>query len=148
MQKPEDRQLLLEDVRSRRAFADQRARRYRRVDLTLLILSIVCGLLATALAADAANGGGVAAQQIAGNPSAALGPGWRKLCGLIAACSFLGTLAAALNSGLKLAEHRAQAMACAGRLDALHAELIASGDYQLAKDEFIRVLREYPQYLR
>ena len=144
------------DLRARRDFVDQRARKYRRFDLLLLVGSIVCGLIATTLAADAAKGGSVAAEAVAaattGKTPPPLGNGWRNLCGIVAACSFLSTLASALNSGLKLAEHRAQAMTCAGRLDALHAELVAAPESQAAfqgvKDEFVRVLREYPQYLR
>jgi hypothetical protein len=152
----EETNAFLADVRARRDFADQRAKRYRRLDLALLIASIVCGLVATSLAADAAKGGSVAAEAVAasttGKTPAPMGAGWRNLCGIVAACTFLGTLASALNSGLKLAEHRAQAMTCAGRLDALHAELIAAGEntatMKTVKDEFLRVLRDYPQYLR
>ena len=153
---PEETLAFLEEVRARRDFVDRRARRYRRMDLVLLMASILCGLLATTLAADAAKGGSVAAQSVAaattGRTPAPMGTGWRNLCAIVAACSFLSTLASALNSGLKLAENRAQAMTCAGRLDAIHTELVAAGSnapaVQLAKDDFLRVLRDYPQYLR
>ena len=58
---------------------------------------------------------------------AALAPGWRNVCGIIALLTLAGTVATGTNSVLKLSEHQARTTTCLGALAALQAGLFEEG---------------------
>src|SRR5690349_8210131 len=60
-----DRDALRGEIRKALMTVNQNARRYRRMNTTLLIVGLLFGLLATGLAADASRGGKVLAANIA-----------------------------------------------------------------------------------
>src|SRR5436190_9189479 len=115
------------------------ARRYRRISTALLLIGMLCGAVATALAGDAFRGGSLAAataETTTGRAPAPLAPGWRNVCGIIAVLTLAGTLATGTNSVLRLTEHQAQARACLAALGALQTQLLeeaAAGPVALAK---------------
>ncbi len=153
----EDRQLLRSEIERRLRSAAAAARRYRRWNTILVAAGITLGLAAAALAGNAAVGGKALTRPIAAvaKPGAHLGdlaPGWRWVCGIIGAFTFLGTLANALASGFKVAEGEARARAAAGALDALRSRLLTSGslrvhDVEDTRAAFARVLTEYAAYV-
>jgi hypothetical protein len=105
-------------------------RRYRRASMVLLLIGLICGTVSTALASDAFRGGRLAArtaEATTGKVPAALAPGWRNVCGIIAVLTLAGTLATGTNSVLKLSEHQARTTACLGALAALQAGLFEEG---------------------
>jgi hypothetical protein len=122
----EDRDRLLERIQESVQQVRRSARRYRRISTVLLLVGMVCGAASTVLAGDAFRGGQLAAktaQATTGRAPAALAPGWRNLCGLVAALTLAGTLATGTNSVLKLAEHQAQTKACLAALGSLQTGL-------------------------
>ena len=153
----DDRQVLRDEIERRLHNAAGAARRYRRWNVVLLGLGITLGLAASALAGNAALGGKALAQPAAAavHPGAHLGdlaPGWRYVCGIIGAFTFLGTLANALASGFKVAEGEARARAAAGSLDALRGRLLTSGslrahDVEETRQAFAKVLTDYAAYV-
>ena len=105
-------------------------RRYRRASMVLLLTGLVCGTVSTALASDAFRGGRVSArtaEATTGRAPAALAPGWRNVCGIIALLTLMGTVATGTNSVLKLSEHQGRTTACLGALAALQAGLFEEG---------------------
>ena len=130
------------------------ARKYRRISTALLLVGMLSGAVSTLLAGDAFRGGSLAASTAAtttGRAPAALAPGWRNLCGIIAVLTLAGTLATGTNSVLKLAEHQAQTRACLAELGSLRTQLLEveeAGPVALAKAtstlETIRL--EYDDY--
>jgi len=121
-----DRDQLLAHIQDSVQQVRRSARRYRRISTVLLLIGMVCGAASTVLAGDAFRGGQLAAktaQTTTGRAPAALAPGWRNVCGIIAALTFAGTLATGTNSVLKLAEHQAQTKACLAALGSLQTGL-------------------------
>jgi len=153
----EDRQLLRSEIERRLRSAAAAARRYRRWNTILLATGITLGLAAAALAGNAALGGKALTQPVAAvaRPGVHLGdlaPGWRYVCGIIGAFTFLGTLANALASGFKVAEGETRARAAAGSLDALRSRLLTSGslrahDVEETRQAFAKVLTDYSAYV-
>lgn len=120
------RDMLRADVQDAIRHVRRTARRYRRASTILLLTAMLCGALATALAGDAFRGGRLAAntaQATTGRVPAALAPGWRNVCGLIALLTLAGTVASGTNSVLKLADHQARTTACVAALAALQGDL-------------------------
>jgi acyl-CoA reductase-like NAD-dependent aldehyde dehydrogenase len=67
------------------------------------------------------------AETTTGKVPSALPPGWRNVCGIIAALTLAGTLATGTNSVLKIADHQARTSASVGALAALQAALLHEG---------------------
>ena len=121
-----DRDRLRDDIERAIQQVRRSGRRYRRVSMVLLLTGLICGTVSTALASDAFRGGRVAArtaEATTGRTPAALAPGWRNVCGIIALLTLAGTVATGTNSVLKLSEHQARTTACLVALAALQAGL-------------------------
>ena len=153
----EERQVLIEQLGYRLSEANRKARRYRRDNTILLLIAVIFGLLATALAADSAKAGDFVAKPVAeattGKVPSELPKGWRNVCGLIAVFTFAGTLANGLNTALRISEHLSKAMTCAGLIDSLKTELVTdTGPHreslEKTRADLARIVREYPEYLR
>jgi hypothetical protein len=150
----EDFQLLRDEVKTRLEKVNRNARRYRRLHTGLVILTLVCGILATTLAADSAMDTRLAAPVVAevatGNEPSPLPKGWKVVCGVIAAISLIGTVSQGIHSLLKIAEHQTKALNCAGKLDALTIELTAPRReiVEKARNDYATILKEYPEYVR
>ena len=84
---------LLSTVRDALRRAEIYCARTRRWDTLLLIISIICGAVATVLA-----GGTV----IGGKPALEAVGGWRILCSIVAVLTASGTVAGALHKGFRL----------------------------------------------
>jgi hypothetical protein len=150
----EDFQLLRHDVKTRLEIVNRSARRYRMLHISLVILTLVCGILATTLAADSAMDTKLAAPVVAkaatGNEPSTLPKGWKVVCGVIAVVSLIGTVSQGIHSLLKIAEHQTKALNCAGKLDALTIELSAPRREVVEKvrSEYATILKDYPEYVR
>jgi hypothetical protein len=132
---------------------NRRARRYRTLNTSFVLIALLSGGLVTLLGADVATGGTRVAQRVAetstGRTPPALGRGWRDVCGLMAILAFVGTIATGVNSGLRIAERNTRAFSCAGIIDGLLTELPASGPApDRTRLELARVRREYPEFFR
>ena len=153
----DDRQVLRSEIERRLSSASAAARRYRRWNIALMVVGITLGLAASALAGNAALGGKSLTQPAAAalKPDVHLGDlatGWRYVCGLIGALTFLGTLANALGTGFKVAESESRARAAAGSLAALRTRLLSTGpvrtrDVEEAREALARVLIDYAPYV-
>lgn len=153
----DDRAVLRQEIERRQAAADKAARRYRRLNVALLAVSLVCGLFAAALAGDSAATGKVIAAPVAeattGNPPAALAKGWRNVCGVIALLSLLATAANGIGTVFRIADHQSKAFVCAGILDSLHTDLLPGGTLGpeavvKVRTDLAKLLKEYPEYVR
>jgi len=134
------RQDLQTAVRAALARAEACRARYRPWDLRLLVVSIVCGALATLLA------GGT----IAGGPDAARAwfGGWRILCAIVAMLTATGTVASALHRSLQITSRVASAEKCITRLRALDATLGAAAiTSEEALDTFRQISEEHSDCL-
>jgi hypothetical protein len=89
----------------------------RRWDTRLLIMSIICGALATVLA-----GGTV----IGGKPALDAVGGWRILCSIVAMLTASGTVAGALHKSFQITTRLSNAEKCVARLRALDVAITAS----------------------
>src|SRR4028119_1873459 len=98
----DDFQLLRNDVNTRLEMVNRNARRYRRLHTGLVILTLVCGILATTLAADSAMDTKIATTVVAeaatGKEPAPLAKGWKAVCGVIAVISLIGTVSQGIHS--------------------------------------------------
>jgi hypothetical protein len=150
-----DRELIRGEVNQATMRVRRVARRYRRVNMALLLLALVCGALSTALAGDAARGGRISsgvAQATTGRVPSELPRGWRNVCTVIAVLTFTATVVTGANSGLKIVEHQARSFACVGALDALQTELLRESVLRpdaldKAHAEFAAIRRQYAEYL-
>ena len=150
----EDFQLLRSDVISRLATVNRNARRYRILHTSMVILTLVCGILATTLAADSAMDTKIATTVVAeaatGKEPAPLAKGWKAVCGVIAVISLVGTVSQGIHSLLKISEHQTKALDCAGRLDALTIELAQPRReiVEKVRNDYASILKDYPEYVR
>lgn len=96
--------------------AEGHCRRYRPWDGRLLVISIVCGALATLLAGGAVAGGNDAMK--------ALG-GWKVVCSIVAVLTALGTSAGATHKSLQITLKVANAERCVARLRSLEVGLVS-----------------------
>jgi hypothetical protein len=153
----DDRAVLRQEIERRQAAADKAARRYRRLNIALLAVSLLCGLFAAALAGDSAAAGKMIAAPVAeattGNPPSPLAKGWRNVCGIIAILSLLATAANGIGSVFKIAEHQSKAFVCAGVLDSLHTDLLPGGAMgpeavEKVRADLAKLLKDYPEYVR
>ena len=115
---------------------------------------LISGALATLLAADAALGTRVVAPNIAaastGELPGDLPSGWKAVCGIIAIFTFAGTVSQGIHTLLKVAEHQAKSLECAGKLDALaiQSSQAEPAQNENLKAELAKLLRDYPEYVR
>ena len=122
-------------VRVALAKAESYCAKYRPWDNRLLILSIVCGALATVLAGGTVAGGKSAVDAFGG---------WRVLCSVVAVVTASGTVAGTLHKGLQITARVGSAEKCIVRLRSLEATLAAGlipPDQALA--EYRRISEEH-----
>jgi len=117
----------------------QRAELYytgtRRWDTRLLIISIVCGAVATVLAGGTVIGGSRALEVVGG---------WRILCSIVALLTGSGTVAGALHKSFQITTRLSSAEKCVARLRALEAAIAASDlPTQNALETFQRISEEH-----
>jgi hypothetical protein len=115
--KSQQRGELLSTIRDALQRAELYYTRTRRWDARLLIISIVCGAVATVLA-----GGTV----IGGNRALEVVGGWRVLCSIVALLTGSGTVAGALHKSFQITTRLSSAEKCVARLRALEAAIAAS----------------------
>lgn len=151
----DDRQSLLEELHVSIDIVNQRARRYRIWHVLLLLVSLVGGLLATALAGESALGGKtlpeIAVAMTSGGPLSELAPNWRVVCGLIALVNLLATGATAVENLFKISQRRTEALLCVGSLQALRVELATTSHVEeVTLDEvradYAKLLKQYSEY--
>ena len=99
--KSQQRDELLNTVRAERYCAG-----IRRWDTLLLLISIICGAVATVLA------GGT----VIGGPALEAVGGWRILCSIVALLSASGTVAGALHKSFQITTHLSSAEQCVAQL--------------------------------
>lgn len=145
------------EIQERLATVNHNARRYRRINTAFLVISLLFGLSATAIAGDAAGQSNIVAAPIAQMTTSKkperLAQGWRNVCGLVATLTFLGTAATGLNRVLKITDHRSKSFTCLGTLDSLEAMLMLDADVQpetlaQVRLELAQLLKNYPEYFR
>jgi hypothetical protein len=115
--KAQKRDELLGKVRDALQRAEAYYRRIRPWDSRLLIISIICGALATVLAGGAVAGGKPALD--------ALG-GWKILCSVVAVLTASGTVASSLHNSLQITARVASAQKCIAQLRALDAAIVGT----------------------
>jgi hypothetical protein len=115
--KSQQRDELLGRVREALRRAEFYCGKARRWDTRLLIISIICGALATVLA-----GGTV----IGGKPALDAVGGWRILCSIVAVLTASGTVAGALHKSFSISTRLSNAEKCVARLRALDLAIAAS----------------------
>ena len=109
--------------------------RTRRWDTRLLIISIVCGAVATVLAGGTVIGGSRALEVVGG---------WRILCSIVALLTGSGTVAGALHKSFQITTRLSSAEKCVARLRALEAAIAASDlPTQNALETFQRISEEH-----
>jgi hypothetical protein len=106
--KSQQRDELLNTVREASRRAERYYARTRRSDTLLLIISIICGALATVLAGGTVIGGNRALEAVGG---------WRILCSIVALLSGSGTVAGALHKSFQITTHLSSAEQCVARLE-------------------------------
>jgi hypothetical protein len=117
LDKSQQRDELLGTVRDALRRAEFYYAKTRRWDTRLLIMSIVCGALATVL-----TGGTV----IGGKPALDAVGGWRILCSIVAMLTASGTVAGALHKSFQITTRLSNAEKCVARLRALDVAITAS----------------------
>lgn len=153
----EDRQDVRREVENRLLAVNGAVRRYRRLNNTLLLVTLILGGLATLLAGMVVTGGETVkevTQAVTGlAPKEDLPPAWQRMCLIIALLSFFATLASGLRGGFKFEERQSRAMSYSGLLDAMKMELLSipedvSGQERLdtVRAELMRVVREYSEF--
>ena len=133
--KSQQRAELLRTVRDALQRAEFYCARTRHWDTRLLIISIICGALATVLA-----GGTV----IGGQPALEAVGGWRILCSIVALLTASGTVAGALHKSFQITTRLAGAEKCVAGLRALDAAIAASDlPINNALETFQRISEEH-----
>jgi hypothetical protein len=133
--KSQQRDELLNTVRDALRRAERYCAKTRRWDTLLLIVSIICGALATVLAGGTVIGGGRALEAVGG---------WRILCSIVALLTGSGTVAAALHKSFQITTRLSSAEKCVARLRALNAAISASDlPTENALETFQRISEEH-----
>ena len=131
----QQRDELLNTVRDALRRAERYYARTHRWDTLLLIISIICGAVATVLA-----GGTV----IGGQPALDAVGGWRILCSIVAVFTASGTVAGALHKSFQITTRLSDAEKCAAGLRALDATIAASDlPTENALETFQRISEEH-----
>lgn len=133
--KPQQRDELLSTVRDALRRAELYCAKTRRWDTGLLVISIICGALATLLAGGTVIGGQHALDAVGG---------WRILCSIVALLTGSGTVAGALHKSFQITTRLSNAEKCVARLRALDATIAAS-DLPItnALETFQRIAEEH-----
>ena len=133
--KSQQRGELLATIRDALQRAELYYTRTRRWDTRLLIISIVCGAVATVLAGGTVIGGSRALEVVGG---------WRILCSIVALLTGSGTVAGALHKSFQITTRLSSAEKCVARLRALEAAIAASDlPTQNALETFQRISEEH-----
>jgi len=133
--KPQQRDELLSMVRDALRRAELYCARTRRWDTALLVISIICGALATLLAGGTVIGGQRALDAVGG---------WRILCSIVALLTGSGTVAGALHKSFQITTRLSNAEKCVARLRALDATIAASDlPISNALETFQRISEEH-----
>src|SRR5512143_1211848 len=148
-------QRLFEEVNTSIQVVNRRAQRYRTWQVLLLLVSLVGGLLVTALAGESAMGGKKLPQATVaittGGPLSDLAPNWRVVCGVMALVNLLATGATAAVNLFKLSEHSTEATLCVGALEALRVELATNTHLDQAtvdevRADYVKLPTPYTEY--
>ena len=133
--KSQKRDELLSTIRNALRQAELYCAKTQRWDTCLLIVSIICGAVATILAGGTVIGGQSALEAIGG---------WRILCSIVAVLTASGTVAGALHKSFQITTRLSSAEKCVARLRALDAS-IAVGDLSTANalETFQRISEEH-----
>jgi uncharacterized membrane protein YidH (DUF202 family) len=141
----------LQRIRTSLEGARARTRRFRRLNSTAILVSIILGAVAAFLAGAAA----IKAERISRDAKGQLvyadsmtvfGESYSTVCGAAAILSLLATISSGLQKGLDLPGQEGRARSCMARL--LTLELAASANRQSreqVEDEYGRVVGEYPE---
>ena len=152
-----DSQRLLEELRTSIQTVNQRARRYRTWHVLLLLVSLLGGLLATALAGESAMGGKKLPQatvaMTTGGQLSDLALNWRVVYGVVALFNLLATGSTAAVNLFKIAERRTEATLCVGALEGLRVELTTNTHLDEAtvdemRADYVKLLKQYSEYFR
>jgi len=132
---PQQRVEMLNTVRDALRRAELYYARARRWDTRLLIISILCGAVATVLAGGTVIGGNRALEAVGG---------WRILCSIVALLTGSGTVAGALHKSFQITTRLSSAEKCVAQLRALDAT-IAATDLPIgeALETFRRISEEH-----
>jgi hypothetical protein len=133
--KSQKRDDLLSTVRNALRRAELYCARTRRWDTLLLLISIICGAVATLLAGGTVIGGSRALDAVGG---------WRILCSIVAVFTASGTVAGALHKSFQITTRLSDAEKCAAGLRALDAAIAASDlPTENALETFQRISEEH-----
>jgi hypothetical protein len=150
-------QRLLEELNAGIRIVNRCARRYRTWNMLLLLVSLVGGLLTTALAGESAMGGKQLPQatvtMMTGGQLSDLAPNWRMVCGVISLVNLLATGATAAVNLFKISERSTEATLCVGALEALRVELATNSHLDQAtvdevRADYVKLLKQYAAYFR
>jgi hypothetical protein len=133
--KSQPRDELLRTVRDALRRAELYCAKTRRWDTLLLVISIICGAVATVLAGGTVIGGQSALQAVGG---------WRILCSIVALLTASSTVAGAVHKSFQITTRLSSAEKCVARLRALDASIAAS-DLPIGKalETFQRISEEH-----
>jgi len=151
-----DKEELSMDLSHRLDIVNKKALHYRKLNTLLLVVALTLGSFAAVLAGDSSSKeGGIIALKIArattSKGSTDSMEGWRNVYFIIAVLSFFGTVATGLNTSLKIAEHQAKSVVCAGMLDGLLLETQGaktSDKLDKVRGDFKKLLIDYADYTR
>jgi hypothetical protein len=133
--KPQQRDELLGMLRDALRRAELYCARTRRWDTRLLVISIICGGVATLLAGGTVIGGQRVLEAVGG---------WRVLCSIVALLAGSGTVAGALHESFQITTRLSSAERCVVRLRALDATIAASDlPIKDALETFQRISEEH-----
>jgi len=133
--KSQQRDGLLGTVRDALQRAELYCARTRHWDTRLLVISIICGAVATVLAGGTVIGGSRTLEAVGG---------WRILCSIVALLTASGTVAGALHKSFQITTRLASAEKCVARLRALDAAIAASDlPVNNALETFQRISEEH-----
>ena len=133
--KSQQRDELLSTVRGALQRAELYCAKTRRWDTILLIVSIICGAVATVLAGGTVIGGSRALEAVGG---------WRILCSIVALLTASGTVAGALHKSFQITTRLSSAEKCVALLRALDVAIVASDlPTDKALEAFQRISEEH-----
>jgi hypothetical protein len=111
---PQQRDEMLERIRSGLATAEARAQNLKQRSSQFILVNLICGALGTVVSGLAAAAG----------PVAGTGPhAWKLTCATVAVLTASSTFFSGLNQQLAIPDQLAKAMICVARLRALEMEI-------------------------
>jgi len=133
--KSQQRDELLSTLRDALRRAERYCVKTRRWDTLLLIISIICGAVATILAGGTVIGGQHTLEAVGG---------WRILCSIVALLTASGTVAGALHKSFQITTRLSSAEKCVALLRALDVAIAASNlPTDNALETFQRISEEH-----